>query len=97
MVFKTNGIGKDISFFDWRDYVIQMANQRFIEIMFSENSVIKISLIGWKVLKGEKTVRLTTPLSSDERRKTQKVLKTTTEGKPNKDLFTALKKIRYRI
>ena len=94
---KTYGIGKDVSFFDWRDYVIQMANQRFIEIMFSENSVIKISLIGWKVLKGEKTVRLTTPLSSDERRKTQKVLKTTTEGKPNKDLFTALKKIRYRI
>jgi ATP-dependent DNA helicase RecQ len=94
---KTYGIGKDVSFFDWRDYVIQMANQGLIEIMYSENSALKISAIGWKVLKGEKTVRLTTPLSSDERKKTQKAIKTTTEGEPNKDLFTALKKIRYSI
>jgi ATP-dependent DNA helicase RecQ len=74
-----------------------MANQGFIEIMYSENSALKISPIGWEVLKGEKTVRLTTPLSSDERKKTQKALKTTIEGEPNKDLFTALKKIRYSI
>jgi ATP-dependent DNA helicase RecQ len=94
---KTYGIGKDVSFFDWRDYVIQMANQGLIEIMYSENSALKISPIGWKVLKGEKIVRLTTPLSSDERKKTQKAVKTTTEGEPNKDLFTELKKIRYAI
>jgi ATP-dependent DNA helicase RecQ len=94
---KTYGIGKDVSFFDWRDYVIQMANQGLIEIMYSENSALKISPIGWKVLKGEKTVRLTTPLSSDERKKTQKTIKITTEGETNKDLFTELKKIRSTI
>lgn len=94
---KTYGIGKDVSFFDWRDYVIQMANQGLIEIMYSENSALKISTIGWAVLKGEKTVRLTTPLSSEDRKKTQKVAKTTTGGRTNNDLFTALKKIRYAI
>ena len=94
---KTYGIGKEVSFFDWRDYVIQMANQGLIEIMYSENSALKISPIGWAVLKGEKTIRLTTPSTSEDRKKTQKVAKTTTGGHTNKDLFTALKKIRYAI
>ena len=94
---KTYGVGKDISFFDWRDYIIQMANQGLIEIMYSENSALKISPVGWTVLKGEKTIRLTTPTTSDDKKKKQKTIKTTTEGEPNKDLFTALKKIRYAI
>jgi ATP-dependent DNA helicase RecQ len=94
---KTYGIGKDISFFDWRDYVIQMANQGLIEIMYAESSALKITPIGWKVLKGEKTIRLTTPLSADDRKKTQKTVKTTIESATNKDLFTELKKIRYSI
>lgn len=94
---KTYGIGKDVSFFDWRDYVIQMANQGLIEIMYAESSALKITPIGWKVLKGEKTIRLTTPLSADDRKKTQKTAKITIENTANKDLFTQLKKIRYAI
>ncbi|WP_282073913.1 DNA helicase RecQ [Polaribacter atrinae] len=94
---KTYGIGKDVSFFDWRDYVIQMANQGLIEIMYSENSALKISPIGWKVLKGEKTIRLTTPTTSEDKKKKTKTIKTTTEGETNKDLFTELKKTRYSI
>jgi ATP-dependent DNA helicase RecQ len=94
---KTYGVGKDVSFFDWRDYVIQIANQGLIEIMYAENSALKITPIGWKVLKGDKVIRLTTPVSSEDRKKTQKAVKITTVGTPNKDLFTELKKIRYAI
>jgi ATP-dependent DNA helicase RecQ len=94
---KTYGVGKDVSFFDWRDYVIQIANQGLIEIMYAENSALKITPIGWKVLKGDKIIRLTTPVSSEDRKKTQKAVKITTVGTPNKDLFTELKKIRYAI
>ena len=94
---KTYGIGKDVSFFDWRDYVIQIANQGLIEIMYAENSALKITPIGREVLKGEKTIRLTTPVSSEDRKKTQKVVKIATGSAANKDLFTALKKIRYAI
>jgi ATP-dependent DNA helicase RecQ len=94
---KTYGIGKDVSFFDWRDYVIQIANQGLIEIMYAENSALKITPIGWNVLKGDKEIRLTTPVSLDDRKKTQQAVKITTVGTPNKDLFTALKKIRYTI
>ena len=94
---KTYGIGKDVSFFDWRDYVIQMANQGLIEIMYAESSALKITPIGWEVLKGDKTIRLTTPTSPTDKKKQQKVSKTTTGGDTNKDLFTELKKIRYTI
>ena len=94
---KTYGIGKDISFYDWRDYVIQMANQGLIEIMYNENSALKISPIGWKVLKGEETIKLTTPISPEEKKKKQKVVKMAPEGEVNKDLFTELKKVRYSI
>jgi len=65
--------------------------------MYSENSALKISPIGWEVLKGERTIRLTTPIKSEDRKKTQKVVKPTTRASENKDLFTALKKIRYAI
>ena len=58
---------------------------------------MKITPIGWDVLKGEKTIRLTTPVSSEDRKKTQKVVKIATGSAANKDLFTALKKIRYAI
>ena len=94
---KTYGIGKEISFFDWRDYVIQMANQGLIEIMYAESSALKITSIGWNVLKGEKTIRLTTPIPINDKKKKEKPVKTATEGKTNKDLFTALKKLRYTI
>ncbi len=94
---KTYGIGKDISFFDWRDYVIQMANQGLIEIMYAESSALKITPIGWEVLKNEKTIRLTTPISANDKKKQQKVVKIATEGEINKDLFTELKKLRYAI
>lgn len=94
---KTYGIGKDISFFDWRDYIIQMANQGLIEIMYAESSALKITPIGWKVLKGEKKIRLTTPVSAADKKKIQKPAKNTTLGETNHDLFTELKKIRYAI
>jgi ATP-dependent DNA helicase RecQ len=94
---KTYGIGKGVSFFDWRDYIIQMANQGLIEIMYSENSALKISPIGWQVLKGEKTIRLTTPISAADKKKNLKAVKTSIEGETNKDLFTELKRIRLSI
>jgi ATP-dependent DNA helicase RecQ len=65
--------------------------------MYSENSALKLSPIGWKVLKGEKTIRLTTPISPQDKKQKQKVVKMAAEREPNKDLFTELKKVRYSI
>ena len=95
---KTYGVGKDVSFFDWRDYIIQLANQGLIEIMYSEGSALKISPIGWKVLKGEQSTKLTLPITAEEKvTKKPKVMKIADEGEVNTDLFAELKKLRYSI
>ncbi|MFT6848470.1 MAG: ATP-dependent DNA helicase RecQ, partial [Cryomorphaceae bacterium] len=95
---KTYGVGKDISFNDWRDYIIQLANQGFIEIMYSEGSALKISPVGWKVLRGELSIKLTFPtIAEDQNRKKPKALKMADEGEVNTDLFAELKKLRYSI
>ncbi len=95
---KTYGVGKDISFFDWRDYIIQLANQGLIEIMYSENSALKISSLGKKVLKGEKDIKLTYPVTADDRKaKKTKPARMVEEGEVNQDLFKELKKLRYSI
>lgn len=94
---KTYGVGKDVSFFNWRDYVIQLANKGLIEIMYSENSALKISPFGWQVLKGEKEIKLTIPVTFDEKKIKPKSLKLEAKGNIHSDLFTELKKLRYAI
>jgi len=95
---KTYGVGSDVSFFDWRDYIIQLANQGLIEIMYSEGSALKISPIGWKVLRGEQSIKLTLPIiAKEKKRREPKFIKRTDEGKVNMELFTELKKLRYSI
>jgi len=95
---KTYGVGSDVSFFDWRDYIIQLANQGLIEIMYSEGSALKISPIGWKVLRGEQSIKLTLPIiAKEKKRREPKFMKMTDEGEVNMELFTELKKLRYSI
>jgi ATP-dependent DNA helicase RecQ len=95
---KTYGVGKDVSFSDWRDYIIQLANQGLIEIMYSEGSALKISPLGWKVLKGEQDIKLTLPVKAKEKNSQKpKVIRMADEGEVNSDLFTELKKLRYSI
>lgn len=94
---KTYGVGKEVSFFDWRDYIIQLANQGLIEIMYSENSALKISSLGKKVLKGEKKVELTYPVTAEEKKKKPKVVRIANEGEVNEELFKDLKRVRYAI
>jgi len=95
---KTYGVGKDVSFNDWRDYIIQLANQGLIEIMYSERSALKISPVGWKVLRGELSVKLTFPTNAEAQNgKKSKVPKIAEEGEVNMDLFAELKKLRYSI
>jgi ATP-dependent DNA helicase RecQ len=95
---KTYGVGKDVSFMDWRDYIIQLANQGLIEIMYSEGSALKISPIGWDVLKGEQAIKLTLPVIPEEKNRVNpKAMKMVDEGEINTDLYDELKKLRFSI
>lgn len=90
---KTYGVGRDISFLDWRDYIIQLANHGLIEIMYSEGSALKISPVGWKVLKGEQSIKLTLPIQPEEKNSRKpKVMKMVDEGEVNGDRFACYRK-----
>ncbi len=52
---KTYGIGSDISWRDWQQYIIQLINQGYLEIAFHQNNKLKITQLSKKVLfEGEK-------------------------------------------
>jgi len=52
---KTYGIGHDIPWRDWQQYIIQLINQGYLEIAFHQNNKLKLTALSKKVLfKGEK-------------------------------------------
>ncbi|WP_103863989.1 DNA helicase RecQ [Aquimarina sp. I32.4] len=47
---KTYGIGHDIAWRDWQQYIIQLINQGYLEIAFHQNNKLKLTALSKKVL-----------------------------------------------
>ena len=93
---KTYGIGKDISFYDWSDYFVQLTNLGALEIAYNESSALKITPYGWSILKGEKKIELSKPVAKeDKKKKTTK--KTNTNSSGNRALFEELRSLRTSL
>ena len=97
---KTFGVGKDVSVKDWQDYLLQMMQMGFFEIAYNERNVMKVTALGWKVLRGEHQVQLAVIQRKDETpvvhaRRVNIVSKST---KPeSKSLFERLRALRKRL
>jgi ATP-dependent DNA helicase RecQ len=91
---KTYGIGIDISWYDWNQYIIQLINLGFCEIAFHQQNKIKLTPLAKKVLfEGEK-VQLTTIQKID---KTKTEIKERTPKTATNSLFEILRKLRAEI
>ena len=55
---KTFGVGRDVSVRDWQAYMLQMLQMGFFEVAYNMHNQMKVTLLGWKVLKGEHQVSL---------------------------------------
>jgi len=92
---KSHGVGKEISWRDWQQYVIQLINQGFCEIAFHKNNALQLTSFSKKVLFENKKVYLTYPVSLTDKPVIHKEPKATSAQKDS--LFERLRKLRYKI
>ncbi len=90
---KTHGIGNDVSWKDWQQYVIQLVNQGYCEIAFHKNNILQLTEFSKKVLFENELVKLTRPTIITE--KTTK--KKTTKKSGTTKLFDRLRVLRQSI
>ncbi|WP_264618223.1 DNA helicase RecQ [Flavobacterium sp. 7A] len=92
---KTYGVGTDVSWYDWNQYIIQLINQGYCEIAFHLKNQIKLTPLAHEVLFNGEKVQLTTIQKEIAEKATAKESRA---AKPKKDsLFEILRTIRYEI
>ncbi len=90
---KTHGIGNDVSWKDWQQYVIQLINQGYCEIAFHKNNILQLTEFSKKVLFENELVELTKPTIVTEKTTKKKATKKSGTTK----LFDRLRVLRQSI
>ncbi len=96
---KTFGVGKDLKYEEWADYITQMLNSGVFDIAYDEHHALKLNSTSRKVLKNELAINLVKfePFDSKSIHTKQKESKLK-EGEKAKDkLFNELRMIRKKI
>lgn len=89
---KTFGAGKDISYFDWQNYILQMIHQGLFEIDFAQHQRLRITNLGENVLFGKKQLFLAKPKAFETKKeKASKKLESKEELEGNALLLEKLK------
>lgn len=55
----TYGIGRDETWMAWREYIYQMVQNGLLAIDYSDSCHLRMTSLGWEVLRGERELRLT--------------------------------------
>ena len=55
---KTFGIGSDLSHATWNAYLLQLLQLGCFEMAYNQGNVLKVTELGWRVLKGETQIEL---------------------------------------
>lgn len=111
--FPTFGVGKELSFRDWHDYLLQMLQMGLIELDYKEKRHIHVTDIGKSVLFQGKKIQLSKVVKEDLRVKSKRIKTpvlpamqtlekpTRSEVKPtpveDKELFERLRQLRIQI
>lgn len=93
---KTYGIGKDVSWAHWQQYIIQMMNHGLAELAFHKNNALELTPIAEEVLFKGRKVELTLPIDK-ETPKAKTVTKRTASVQKKSGLFEHLRAIRSAL
>lgn len=96
---KTYGVGRDISLFDWQNYVMQLLNAGLMEIAYDEGSALKLTPSAREVLFEGKKIELVKPAVAETRKE---AAKKQVKAKPKRErvrdeLFEALRTLRLQL
>ena len=111
--FPTFGVGEELSFRDWHDYLLQMLQMGLIELDYKENRHIHVTDLGKSVLFQGKKIQLSKVVKEDLHVKSKRIKTpvlpaiqtlekpTRSEVKPtpveDKELFERLRQLRIQI
>lgn len=96
---KTYGAGKDVSYLDWQQYLLQLLHQGIIEIAYDENHALKLTEASKEVLFNGRKVKLVQPQIM-QKKKEETFVATPTKSKKEllkEDLFQHLRELRKQI
>ncbi len=91
---KTYGIGNDISWRDWQQYIIQLINQGYLEIAFHQNNKLKLTELSKKVLFEGERIRLANLKDIEKAKEAVTQIPNTTK---TNTLFEKLRALRLEI
>jgi len=96
---KTYGAGREISFSDWQQFVLQFLNQGLIEIAYDQNHVLKLTDASKDVLFNGKKIKLVKPSEVKKKQEeAKKVVKLVSKTKQLRGkLFERLRSLRKII
>lgn len=96
----TFGIGKDLKYEEWADYLSQILNYGALDIAYDEGHVFKLNEVSWQLLKGKRKIELSHYITFEERKKAEEVFadpKKTKKEFIKNELFDKLKLLRKQI
>lgn len=100
---KTFGAGVDLNFRQWQGYLLQMLQLGYFELLYNQGGILKVTDLGWRLLKGEGNSMLTFVNGEAPPRKAAKSPKGSMIREPEKvvsedeRLFESLRMLRSRL
>ncbi|WP_341228187.1 DNA helicase RecQ [uncultured Arcticibacterium sp.] len=96
----TFGVGTDLKWEVWADYLMQMLNSGAMEIAYDEGHTYKLSEVSWQILKGKRKVELSEFVSFEEKKAQQDAEVPSGNAKRDfikNELFEKLRQLRKEI